>query len=252
MELGMSLFVSVAMALVAALLSAGIYAVLAKFMRIGQPRFPAAFGALAWSSLIGMVVGLVVAFLMQRSNQGFPTVQSIWGKMAAQYVTTLLGVVIFSKTMVQSARTWTAVLLPPAVLFAALLYAVSHPTLTFAREIEQRLTCHSHLRQIGITLMLYSENNHDNLPSSLDDLRSLKDFSNIHEVLRCPSASAPGIALPHYEYHPRGTHYTDEVPIAWDKLGNHSNGRNVLFRNSVVRWMTEEEFAQLQEKYKTP
>jgi MFS family permease len=187
MEFATSVILNVVLAVVGALLCAGAFALLAKLLRASGPAFGAAFGAFTWSAILGAVAGLIVAFLMQRSNQGFPTVHSIRGRMVSQYAATLLAVVVLNKAKVQTGRAWFAIMLPPAVLFAALLYGTSYPTLTFAQGLEQRFKCVNNLRQIDTAKEMVAEKQGYQAGATIPTEQLSEWLMHGFDGCRCPS-----------------------------------------------------------------
>jgi hypothetical protein len=216
--------------LVGALISAGISQVLLRIWRVEKPRFW--FLSLAIGS--GVVAGLVAGVVAGVVNLRGLTVTGILTQATVIYLTNLLVTSLVIRTQVaHSARGWAASVLPWAVVLAILLYYLTAPVLGLVRERDKRLTCASHLRQIGLVLQIYAEDHDGKLPESV---QSLNEYSMIPELFVCPATSSS-----QYEYDPEATLDARGV-VMWDRLGNHKEGRNVLFGNGRVEWLTEEEF----------
>jgi len=121
------------------------------------------------------------------------------------------------------------------------------------RETANRVKCASNLKQIGLALLLYSQDNGGRLPDSMFELLEHVDITP--ELFCCPSAledKAPGATtqewIEHlrkgrhnsYVYHGRGLTLPqpDDVPIACEPLGNHDgDGMNILFGDGHVEFL---------------
>ena len=120
--------------------------------------------------------------------------------------------------------------------------------MTGARERARRVACASRLRAIGYGVHVYSSDWNEQFPESLEVLFE-KDYLKDRLVFRCPSRRVPGGGGYDYEY-VKGVHMTHPpyCIVAYDKEGNHSDGRNALFVNSYAQWMTERAFQEALEK----
>ncbi len=102
--------------------------------------------------------------------------------------------------------------------------------------------CQARLRNIGISIILYQNQNRDQNPPDLDTLILETDLSP--EKLTCP-LDCPDIDGESYAY--RGADLNasahSDLILAYDKYENHGDqSRNVLFANCRVETMTEAEF----------
>ncbi|MHC4248421.1 MAG: DUF4190 domain-containing protein [Planctomycetota bacterium] len=113
------------------------------------------------------------------------------------------------------------------------------PALSSARERARRSKCSSNAKQITYGLMLYSGDNDERFPASLDELRP--DYISDREIFVCPSNPDGG-----YVY-VKGLSASDspECVLVYDAAGNHDGaGRNVAFIGGHVQWMTEPQFTE--------
>lgn len=148
MDIAIQIFMNVAEALCIALVSAGAYSLLARFMRTTRPRFGTVFKILIWSSLIGLVVGFIVASMIQHPHRS-ATLASIWGRILTQWLITLLAAAVFTRIDTQTRPSQLAILLPTAVTAAVLLYSISIPLLDATKAHEDRMTCAGNLIHIA-------------------------------------------------------------------------------------------------------
>jgi prepilin-type processing-associated H-X9-DG protein len=115
------------------------------------------------------------------------------------------------------------------------------PSLHKAREEATRVVCGSNLKGIGAALFIYANDYNDHFPPDLATLIPKAEMSPKGFI--CPST----MQKDSYIY--RGaTLSTSDIPgliLAYDKKGNHSDGRNVVFLDSHVEWVKEERFQEL-------
>jgi len=109
-------------------------------------------------------------------------------------------------------------------------------------KIREKIGCASHLNQIGKALMIYANDYMDQFPS---DLQTLIAAGRISEgSLVCPLVGTKGS----YVYRGAGlkTSLPPNIILVHDKAANHKGqGRNVLFNDTRVDWVTESRFQDL-------
>ena len=112
------------------------------------------------------------------------------------------------------------------------------PALPRAREEARKAVCKNNLKHIGLAMAIYANDFEDRFPPTLDDLVPL--YVTERMLFHCPSDPSEEVS---YLYLP-GLKVTDKPTdiVAFDRRGNHSGGRNVLFVDGHVEWMTEEAF----------
>jgi prepilin-type processing-associated H-X9-DG protein len=104
--------------------------------------------------------------------------------------------------------------------------------------------CDSNLLQIGMAITAYMHNHDLQYPDSLEELKPILQWP---KAFICPG---PGSGEQGYIYDkpvtpfPRDLNFATlrSVMIVYDKPGNHEGGRNVLFLDGHVQWLSEEEF----------
>ena len=150
------------------------------------------------------------------------------------------------------------VLLPVIFVLAGMLL----PALARAREEARRAACKNNVSQIGKALFSYACDHNDQYPTTGTPGDSAASLALLHpqylsdiRVFMCPSAAGAGQrramrgplteADCSYTYDNTVTmeDASADTILLWDKSPeNHRNGRNVLFVDCHVKWMSEEEF----------
>jgi prepilin-type processing-associated H-X9-DG protein len=157
-----------------------------------------------------------------------------------------------------------ALVIAPMFLLSVIPAGMLLPALSRAREEARRVVCKQNLLQIGLATSAYTQNNNNKLPTTgkpNDSAASLAllypGYLNSLQVFRCPSTvNEPAWPLTEsgcsYQY--LSTVDPNAPPntiIAFDKDGNHMGGRNALFMDGHISWMTEDQFqSQLAEQQK--
>lgn len=115
------------------------------------------------------------------------------------------------------------------------------PALLRLDAFAKRMACGTNMSSIGKVLLIYSNDYNDELPPDLETL--IRTVEMTPKGLICP---ATGLRES-YVY--RGASLTTSAPpwmiTVYEKAGNHGgDGRNVLFLDSHVEWLTEEKFQE--------
>ena len=105
-----------------------------------------------------------------------------------------------------------------------------------SRERSRRIACQSNLKQIGIALYLYAEENGGAYPPNLRTL-STAEYLTDESVYRCPSQRGREPEFSDYQYLGKGRLCDEAVfPILRDLPGNHPGKySSVLFSDGSVR-----------------
>ncbi|MEA2708784.1 MAG: hypothetical protein QOF78_1385 [Phycisphaerales bacterium] len=132
------------------------------------------------------------------------------------------------------------------------------PSLGRARETANRVKCNSNMRQIGLALLLYGNDNRGVYPPDFPPLLLTQDITS--EVFVCPSSNdtkAPGATAQEqapnlhkhcsYVYLPGGTTSSSaEAVLAYEPMSNHDgDGANFLFGDGHVAWESKQTAAAM-------
>ncbi len=137
--------------------------------------------------------------------------------------------------------------IPLVAILAALVWP-----LVFPRPIPSKfMICLSQLKQIGIALRLYAEDNDDTLPPAGSWQEARAEYVRDGEVFTCPTTGKPylfndnlaGKTLPKIANQ-------DQVALAWEARADdgsspHHGGFNVVFLDGHSKWLDEATFSQL-------
>ncbi len=109
------------------------------------------------------------------------------------------------------------------------------PGLLDLRELALRMTCGTNLSGLGKALLIYANDYNDEFPPDLETLIEKAEVPP--KMLLCGGKPYiyRGVDL-------GGTSVEPMLIMVHDRAGHHKGGRNVLFVDSHVEWMTEEEF----------
>ena len=123
----------------------------------------------------------------------------------------------------------------------ALLVAILLPALGRAMELARRSVCAANLSSIGKAVLIYQAE-HEAMPP---DMETLIRSGTSPKAFDCPSADK-GRASDYFLLLPKAGAQPDpsETIIACDYKGNHSEGRNVLYLDGHVAWLSESAFQQ--------
>jgi prepilin-type processing-associated H-X9-DG protein len=111
-----------------------------------------------------------------------------------------------------------------------------------------RYACGTTLSGMGKAMLIYANDYNDEWPPSLETLVEKAEYPR--SGLVCPAMKH----RPDYKSYvyrgvdTGGTSVEPNIIMVHDRAGNHPGGRNVLFVDSHVEWVTEEEFQKLIER----
>ena len=115
------------------------------------------------------------------------------------------------------------------------------PPLLKVQTTAKRIVCGSNLSGMGKAFLIYANDYDDKFPLDLEKLISTVEMTP--KGLVCPATKLKDS----YVYRGATLSTSDEpgLIMAHDKKGNHEGGRNVLFLDSHVEWVTEDRFQEL-------
>jgi len=116
------------------------------------------------------------------------------------------------------------------------------PSLLEVVGTAKRYTCGSNLSWIGKALLIYANDYNDEFPPDLDTLIHKAELPA--QNLVCPATELKYI----YRGASITTSDTPWLITVYEKAGNHCGGRNVLFLDCHVEWVSEERFQELIKK----
>jgi prepilin-type processing-associated H-X9-DG protein len=142
--------------------------------------------------------------------------------------------------------------------YALLMASILVPSLGRARETANRVKCAANMRQIGLAILLYSNENRGAYPPRLEDLLLTQDITS--QAFVCPSTPdtpAPGTSPQtfaqnlstggHLSYVYVGADMTNTTAspatiVLYEAMTNHANdGMNVLYGDGHVEFQTAAE-----------
>jgi prepilin-type processing-associated H-X9-DG protein len=128
-----------------------------------------------------------------------------------------------------------------------LIWAFNIHSQNYKKRLEKprRISCAANLKQIGLALKLYAEDNNDFFPNEGFEQLRRNDYLTDYGIYRCPSSNMPKEKdnqkltdkIVGYIYQ-RGLKLNakdSRTPIAWDKPTNHKDYGNVLFLDGLVK-----------------
>jgi prepilin-type processing-associated H-X9-DG protein len=146
------------------------------------------------------------------------------------------------------------------ILILPLMIAILLPSLNRARETANRVKCGNNMRQIGLALKLYANENRGQFPPNLELLLKTQDITA--DVFVCPSCNdttAPGADVQTQAANlSKGGHlsyvyisgFTDiagaETILLYEPITNHAgDGGNFLFGDAHVEFHARQSHAQI-------
>ena len=137
---------------------------------------------------------------------------------------------------------------PTAGIRAMAAFIMVSPPVRQARSAAQRAACLSHLKQIGMAVTLYRQDNDQEMPASLAEI--VPDYLSSADVLVCPADQDP---MKLGEDMKTSYHYVgrlgkaaratnaSRIIIAYEKPGSHLDRTNALFMDAHAESMTEQQ-----------
>lgn len=119
------------------------------------------------------------------------------------------------------------------------------PALVQTRAIATRMACGTNMSGLGKALLIHSNDYDDEFPPDLETLMRTAEVTE--KSLICPATGLKET----YIYRGKGltTSHIPSMITVYETAGNHDgDGRNVLFLDSHVEWVTEERFQELIKK----
>jgi prepilin-type processing-associated H-X9-DG protein len=122
------------------------------------------------------------------------------------------------------------------------------PAVVQAQQEFARLTCGANLSGLGKAILIYANDYNDELPLNLEIMTKTVEVSP--RMLRCGSrADKPDAGVPYvYRGVDLGSTAANPDLITIYCRRDHCGGRNVLFLDTHVEWVTEEQFTKLIER----
>jgi len=118
------------------------------------------------------------------------------------------------------------------------------PVFVETDQMAERIACGSNLSGMGKAILIYANDHDDKFPPSLETLVDTVEYPR--KGLACSSTRHnPDYAS--YVYRGvdlKGTSAPPTLIVVHDRKGNHRDGRNVLFVDSHVDWIAEQDFAE--------
>jgi len=146
------------------------------------------------------------------------------------------------------------------VLSLAVMAGMLLPALGRARHEARKIRCSSNLKQIGTAAHLWM-NKFGDMEKFPPSLKALQDEKIIMEpmVFICPNTTTkpvPGEFVTDYECMLDRAGFTiteamagGDVPMAWDKPGNHDDGFNVVYFDSHVEFQPDDRTGSERRKF---
>lgn len=150
----------------------------------------------------------------------------------------------------------------PAVMQMPVMMSILLPSLGKARETANRAKCSNNMRQIGLGITMYSNDNKGKYPDDLGTMAIAEGLSP--EVFTCPSSSGPAVPLPRGATPEQTAEWVNEnsqfvyigagltnaapaeQPVLYEPIEHHGgDGANVMFADAHVEFVTPAALKQL-------
>jgi prepilin-type processing-associated H-X9-DG protein len=132
----------------------------------------------------------------------------------------------------------------------AMMAGMLLPALARAREEARKAVCKSNLKNIGLGMMMYAQDNDNQFPAKLSQL--YPEYLTDLDLFMCPSSGktitsadqidtkTPYVLVPGVPLGSGGA-----VVLAYERRGMHEGGTNVLFADGHVEWVSGNRLDQL-------
>lgn len=135
-------------------------------------------------------------------------------------------------------RGFTLIELLVVIAIIAILAAMLLPVLAAAKEKGRRASCVSNLRQVGVSLQMYANDNHDNLPSMTDPTGTANALWDIPDVVSDALSGGSGSSTNFY----KGIFYcpgsvlleAQNLNYWWDYVGSGSDNHRVVSYQWII------------------
>jgi hypothetical protein len=117
------------------------------------------------------------------------------------------------------------------------------PGLLAIRRRIERHTCSINLSGMGKAIIIYANDFDDQFPPDLETLIRTVELSP--KGLRCSGRKKAGDSYVYRGVDLGGQNGNQDLILVHDKADNHTHGRNVLFVDDRVKWVTEPQFQEL-------
>ena len=196
-----------------------------------------AVGALAVPAIIYLLVGLARIVLYFREKLGF---EKAFARVLSRKGASWRSVKVWKLR----ALFWGSLCVPA---LCVVLPATMMPSLGRGRaSAQQAAACMDNLHNIGLAMAMCMYDNNEQMPESLSDLVA-DGYLSSNEVLLCPADSKPvatgdGLKSSYRYVGPLPRRADRMVITVYDKAGNHRDGRNALFVDVHIEFLSEPDF----------
>jgi prepilin-type processing-associated H-X9-DG protein len=134
--------------------------------------------------------------------------------------------------------------------YFGLIFAIMVPTMGMARQTANQVKCSSNLKQIGLALAIYANQNGGAFPDTIEQFVADPAAGLTSAVYDCPgtpitppATKSPQVLAGSGEYVYVGKGLTNKVGpmtvLAYEPVANHGTGANILYADGSVTFMTE-------------
>lgn len=201
----------------------------------------ATFGRSFATNILANIAGSVVVFLVSLLVVVVGPMGNLLGWAAGLLIVWLVIAAMFKASFGKAILAWLPTI-PVGIITVALLVSILLPTLGRAKEMAKRTLCETHIRSISEGLFMYRNENRGYCPPDLGFL--VKSNFVLPNMFKCPSSGSDK-ELPGSDYFylcPVIDAHPDTIVVCDFRDNHNGKGRNVLFGDRTVKWMTEADF----------